>query len=143
MDGPTLWIRARPSPVGRRILLVLHGGAIIAPWLSGLDGRLCLAASLFAALSLLRFLAWCRRHCGGWEFGFRAGRLFLKEDGVESAAELLPDSVLWPAFLVLRLRVGGRVRSLVLLFDSCSADELRRLRVAARLWQPVTASQGG
>lgn len=57
----------------------------------------------------------------------------MDEQGGWGDVEVLGDSLVSPALIVLRYRPGGkRVRSLTLLPDSADADDLRRLRVSLR-----------
>ena len=69
------------------------------------------------------------------------GRLQFLEDATEwRDAEVLGDSFVSTALIVLRYRTPGRgVRSLTLLPDSAGADDLRRLRVSLR-WARRTRS---
>jgi hypothetical protein len=120
-------------------LQCLHAAALVAPWTSALPVPLCAVASLAALLGSIRLRRAWREEAQGWQISVREGQWMLAGDGVELPAELMRESVIWPGFVVLQLRVGGRLRSLVLLEDSCSADELRRLRVLARMSSPVSA----
>jgi toxin CptA len=69
------------------------------------------------------------------------GRLQARDDtGEWRDAEVLGDSFVSTALIVLRYRIGGSpARSLTLLPDSADADDLRRLRVSLR-WTRRTRS---
>jgi hypothetical protein len=136
MDGPTLSIHARPSRRLFLLLAALHGGALLAPWATGLPLPLRLAASLAALPGSLRLLRKWREDAGGWLIGYRDGAWSLAAGGPVRPAGLLEDTVVWEHLLVLRLRADGRSHSLVLLADSCPPDELRRLRVVLRMRAP-------
>ena len=62
------------------------------------------------------------------------GAWLLERAGAREQVELLEDTTVWEWLIVLRLRnsVGG-VESLPVVPDSCSAEELRRLRVVLRM----------
>ena len=64
----------------------------------------------------------------------------MDEQGEWRDVEVLGDSLVSPALIVLRYRTSARhVRSLTLLPDSAPADDLRRLRVLLR-WARHTRS---
>jgi toxin CptA len=69
------------------------------------------------------------------------GRLQWLDDAAEwRDAEVLGDSFVSPALIVLRYRTAGRqAGALTLLSDSADADDLRRLRVSLR-WTRRTRS---
>lgn len=68
------------------------------------------------------------------------GGLRLADGETWRELEIMDDSLVSPALVVLRYRLPGqRARTLVLLPDSAAADDLRRLRVALR-WKRHTRS---
>ncbi len=119
-----------------RLMGVLLAGmlvlALVAVYLAALPGSLRLALGL-AAVGLT---AW------GWRRGSVAatlritadGRLqFLDEQAEWRDAEVLGDSFVSTVLIVLRYRMpGARLDTLILLPDSASADDLRRLRGSLR-----------
>ena len=134
---PTPEWRWRPS---RRLLWWIwaaHALALAGVWMSGLAWPAALAASAATLASARR--NWRRRHAGGASdridgLRHRDGQWFALADGDERPVELLPAPIAVPGLIVLRLRRAGarRARSVILLADSMDADELRRLRRAAR-----------
>jgi toxin CptA len=132
-------IELKPS---RRLGLLLAGMlslAITAIYLAALPGSLQVALGM----ALTGFSAW------RWRRTPTAGRLriaadgrlqCLDEAGEWRAAEVLGDSFVSTALIVLRYRIEGQpARGLTLLPDSAAADDLRRLRVSLR-WARHTRS---
>jgi toxin CptA len=88
----------------------------------------------------------------GWQQSLRSANLRIAPDGrlqcLDDAfewrdVEVLDDSFVSIALIVLRYRTADRrVRSLTLLPDSATADDLRRLRVSLR-WARRTRSDTG
>ena len=98
---------------------------------------------LVLAVSLLGALGWTI-----WQWRRPLPRLRIKADGriqLDSgnyewqSVELLPGSFVSPGFCVVRLRAQSLTYYLVLLPDSATPDELRRLRLSLR-WAPRTHS---
>lgn len=132
-------IELKPS---RRLGLLLTGMlllALAAVTLAALPGLLQLTLGMMVA------------GLGGWGW-WRVlpmarlriavdGRLqCLDEQGEWREAEILGDSFVSTALVVLRYRTtGGQVRTLTLLSDSAATDDLRRLRVSLR-WTRRTRS---
>ena len=136
MEGPRLSIRIEAS---RRLFaasMLLHVAAIAAPWGAALPAWLRLALSLAAGLGLVA--TWRRyrldRSRGPWRLQVDDGRWSLGR-GVElEPVEVLGDTTVWEWLVVLRVRgPDAHARSLAVLPDSCTADEMRRLRVALRM----------
>lgn len=132
-------IELKPS---RRLGLLLAGMlllALAALYLAALPGGLQVALVLL----ITGFSAWRWRRISTMERLRIAadGRLqCLDEAGEWRAAEVLGDSFVSTALIVLRYRIEGRpARSLILLPDSAAADDLRRLRVSLR-WARHTRS---
>ncbi|MFN3543905.1 MAG: protein YgfX [Thiobacillus sp.] len=117
-------------------MLALAWAALAASALPG-SGALALGVAVLAAAVL------------AWRRAVPEGRLRLRSDGgIERAAadgsweavEVLGDSFVSPAMIVLRYRgADARRRTLTLLPDSADADALRRLRVSLR-WARRTRS---
>jgi hypothetical protein len=134
MDGPQHCFPIRPS----RSLLVVRAGAhalaLVACCWSGLYPLGPLLA-LPVALSLLRE---CLTHGRGEALLLGTGRggWWIEERGRRSPVGILGGSAVWPALVVLQLRVDDGVRWLVLAPDSASTADFRRLRVALRLGEP-------
>lgn len=132
-------IELKPSRALGLLLAGMVTLALVAVYFAAFPGtvRLLLAA---VAISL-----------GGW--GWRQsrhveslrptadGRLQARDaQGAWRDVEVLGDSLVTTALIVLRYRpCGGRVRSLTLLPDSATPDDLRRLRVSLR-WASRTRS---
>ncbi len=125
-------IELKPS---RRLGLLLLGMtvlALVAIHLAAMPGAIRLALGA-AAIGLG---VW------GWRQARRTEALRVAADGrlqcLDDAGEwrdveVLGDSLVSPALIVLRYRVADkRVRSLALLSDSADADDMRRLRVSLR-----------
>ncbi len=125
-------IELKPS---RRLGLLLLGMtvlALVAIHLAAMPGAIRLALGA-AAIGLG---VW------GWRQARRTEALRVAADGrlqcLDDAGEwrdveVLGDSLVSPALIVLRYRVADkRVRSLALLSDNADADDMRRLRVSLR-----------
>lgn len=131
-------IELKPS---RRLGLLLAGMlllALAAVTLTALPGPLQLALGMAVAGLVGR----------GWRQARPLARLRIAPDGrlqrlddaaEWSDAEILGDSFASTALIVLRYRMAGKVRTLTLLPDSATADDLRRLRVSLR-WTRRTRS---
>ncbi len=131
-------IELKPSRRLGLLLLGMAALALAAIWLAALpEGvRLALAAAVIGLTAWggrqARFTASLRIHVDG--------SLQFLEQGEWRSVEVLGDSLVSPALVVLRHRTPTkRVRSLVLLADSAQAEDLRRLRVALR-WAGRTRS---
>lgn len=130
-------IELKPS---RRLGLLLAGMlllALAAVILAALQGGLQLALGM----TVTGLGVW------GWRQARPMARLRIAADGrlqcLDDAewrdAEILGDSFVSIGLIVLRYRVAGKVRTLTLLPDSASTDDLRRLRVSLR-WTRRTRS---
>ncbi|WP_296640505.1 protein YgfX [Thiobacillus sp. 65-1402] len=125
-------IELKPS---RRLGLLLLGMTMLA--LAAIH-----LAAVPAAVQLALGMAVIGLGVRGWRQARRTDALRVAADGglqcLDDAGEwrdveVLGDSLVSPALIVLRYRVADkRVRSLALLSDSADADDLRRLRVALR-----------
>jgi toxin CptA len=132
-------IELKPSRLLGLVLLGMAGLALAAICLAAMPGtvRLVLGAAVIG------FAAW------GWRQARCAAVLRMQADGrLQSRdeqgewrdVEVLGDSLVSPALIVLRFRTHSkRVRTLVLLADSADADDLRRLRISLR-WARRTRS---
>ena len=135
-------IELKPS---RLLGLLLLGGAVLALAAIGL-ADVQPAIALAASTAAIAFAAW------NWRRASAPTRLRIAADGrlqcLDDAAgwrdaEVLGDSFVSTALIVLRYRLAGRrVRSLTLLPDSAEAEDLRRLRVWLR-WGRRTRSDTG
>lgn len=132
-------IELKPS---RRLGLLLLGGVVLALVAVALaDVSAVVALALGAAVIALGVWGW-RRAAPVASLRIAAdGRLQCLDDAaVWRDAEVLGDSFVSTALIVMRYRTGGRpVRTLTLLSDSADADDLRRLRVSLR-WGRHTRS---
>jgi toxin CptA len=126
-----------------RLMGVLLAGmlvlALVAVYLAALPGSLRLALG-FSAIGLSAW-SW-RRRSGATTLRIATdGHLQCLDDDAEwRDAEVQGDSFVSTVLIVLRYRMpGGRLDTLILLPDSASADDLRRLRVSLR-WTRRTRS---
>ncbi len=127
---PDLTLEIRPSRLLGRFILVTHLAA---------SGMLPLLAQRHAAFWLLlvpilvSFVHAWRRHQSGTArlvVPSSGECLLAEEDGPPRPVALLPHSRIWPALMVLNLRLeGGGRRSLILLPDNTDPEQRRRLRV--------------
>jgi toxin CptA len=124
-------IKLKPS---RRLGLLLTGMAALALLAIGL-AALTAGMQLVMGAMVIGLAAW------GWLQARPVASLRIAGDGrlqgLDASAEwrdaeVLGDSFVSPALIVLRYRMEGQVRSLTLLPDSAGADDLRRLRVSLR-----------
>ena len=145
MDGPQLQVRIRPSLLQRRLLVALHGTAAVAVLCAGIPLAFKLVLLLLLATTLWHE---CRRHADAARQGdivlcCTGNEWRIDERGEQRRVELLPDSRVLEHAVVLRIRESGsrRARSLLLLDDSATADELRRLRVCLRLGKGLDAEK--
>ena len=125
-------IELKPSRRLGLLLLGMTALALVAIHLAAVPGAIRMALGV-AAIGLG---VW------GWRQARRTEALRVAADGrlqcLDDAgewrdAEVLGDSLVSPALIVLRYRVADkRARSLALLPDSADADDLRRLRVSLR-----------
>ena len=133
-------IELKPSRRLGLLLLGMTALALVAVGLAALPAvaRLLLAAGVLA----LAVLGWRRARFSGALRVTRDGRLQCPDvEGEWSDVEVLGDSLVTPALVVLRYRAPaeGAVQSLVLLSDSADADALRRIRASLR-WTRRTRS---
>lgn len=125
-------IELKPSRRLGLLLLGMTALALLAIYLAAMPGAIRMALGA-AAIGLG---VW------GWRQARRTEALRVAADGrlqcLDDAGEwrdveVLGDSLVSPALIVLRYRVADkRVRSLALLSDSADTDDLRRLRVSLR-----------
>jgi len=132
-------IELKPSRLLGLLLLGMVAVALAAIQYSALPG----AAQLALGVAVIGLSGW-----GWWQTRYAValrmtvdGRLQSRDDqGEWRDVEVLGDSLVSPALIVLRYRTSARhVRSLTLLTDSASPDTLRRLRVLLR-WARHTRS---
>jgi len=119
----------------RRLGLLLLGMAALALAAIGVaalpdEARLALGAAVIGLVAL----GWRRARFREVVRVAADGQLqCLDEQGEWREAEILGDSFVSTALIVLRYRMTGQpVRTLTLLPDSADADDLRRLRVSLR-----------
>lgn len=132
-------IELKPS---RRLGMYLAAGMLLA-WLAIARAALPATVQLALAAGTLIVGVW------GWRRAQRLPPLRIAPDGalhgLDDAGEwreiaVMADSFVSPALIVLRFRLGGgRAQACVLLPDSASADDQRRLRTALR-WTRRTRS---
>jgi toxin CptA len=145
---PALRLKLRPSWRLAALLLLLNAAALAAVWvlMFPLWIRLAIAGALIAALiQALRRSALLLSPNAIVELGCTDdGRLdLIQRDGECLEAEVLPDTAVYRAAVLLRVRVGGRrsARSIVVFPDSAAPQELRRLRVWLRWKRPVSRAE--
>jgi toxin CptA len=132
-------IELKPSRLLGLLLLGMAAVALAAIQFAALPGTVQLAlGSIVIGLSVA---GWRKTRCPEALRMTADGRLQRTDDqGEWRDVEVLRDSLASPALIVLRYRTSGRhVRSLTLLPDSASPDNLRRLRVMLR-WARRTRS---
>lgn len=140
-------IELKPSRLLGLLLLVMAALALAAIRLAVLPVAVQLA--LGAVVTGLSAWGWRQARCTEALRMTTDGRLQCRDEqqGGWADVEIMGDSLVSPALIVLRYRASGkRVRSLTLLPDSADADDLRRLRVSlrwARRTRSDTASQDG
>jgi toxin CptA len=124
-------IELKPS---RRLGLLLTGMAALALLAIGLAALTAgMQLAMGAMVSGLAAWGWLRARSVASLRIAGDGRLQGLDASAEwRDAEVLGDSFVSPALIVLRYRMEGQVRSLTLLPDSAGADDLRRLRVSLR-----------
>ncbi|NWG87157.1 MAG: hypothetical protein HXY26_06535 [Hydrogenophilaceae bacterium] len=113
-----------------RLLLALHGLAALSLMLAAIEWPLQLAGSGLVAASAL----WTLRQRPPVRLRCLAdGDLFMADEMAGwRPVELQAGSLVSPMCTVLRLRIDGRSRSVVVLADSLAAEDFRRLRVWLR-----------
>lgn len=119
------------------LVLGLHGLAVLGIVMADIGGPAQLAGfiviTVSAAATLRRRLP-VRLRC------LADGGLLMAEPLADwQPAELLAGSLVLPLCTVLRVRIDGRTRSVVVLADSLGAEDFRRLRVWLR-WRAVWPS---
>jgi toxin CptA len=134
-----LRVRLRPSRLFAGLVLLVHGGALIAvqPLALPAWGRLLLSAAILGSLAQTLWSRVAMRsraavvqvessEAGAWTL--------IRRDGQAREAQLLPDSLVQPWLMVLNFRFReGRGRASVALFaDSADSDTQRRLRARLR-----------
>ena len=88
--------------------------------------------AMLAARARKEYMATVRRRVESRRLDLEGARITVQDT---ETVRLLPESVVWPQLVVLKLRRPGRRRvyQLLLLEDSVAPGVLRRLRVMARL----------
>lgn len=128
----TVDLSLRTSPLAHQLLFWLHVLPLVLLGFGGLDGAAPLALAFAVGLSWL----WTRRH-PAFGHGPRAitrltwhadGRWTLQIGSQSGDAELLDNSYVHRAVLILNFRVGARRYTRILLGDETSPDALRRMR---------------
>jgi toxin CptA len=135
------------------VLILTHGVAVAAIWVSALPIHYHVALKLMVLISLwfsLRQAGWLnspvyaktlRVHpAGELDSGDRV-EIRLR-DGATRKGEIVEGSVALPWLVTMAVRLEGRARwrsraTLVLLADSADAESLRRLRVRLRWGKPA------
>ncbi len=143
---PSLVVESRPSRTCLALCLVLASAIPVLLLLSRAPLGVQVPVALVAWCGLWRIL-----RSGGWfrgtaqaavAHGEQGWRLRLAGESDWEAVQLLPDYLVWPHLVVLRLqRAGGSLVAVVLWPDSAAADSLRRLRVLLR-WSPDAVNCG-
>lgn len=132
-------IELKPSRLLGLLLLGMAVLALTAVYSSALPG----AVQLVLAAALIGLSAWSwrqTRHPDALRLTVDGRLQSMNEQGEWGDAEVLGDSLVTSALIVLRYRTpDGHVRSLTLLPDSTTPDNLRRLRVSLR-WARHTRS---
>jgi toxin CptA len=140
-------LRLRPSRRLAVLLLALHFAALaaLAALTFALWIRIVLAVALMAGLvRALRRSALLRSGDAVVELSCgEDGRLgCAQRDGARFDAEVLPQTAVYAAAVLLRAKPAGarRARSVVVLPDSLAAEDFRRLRVWLRWRRPVSGA---
>jgi len=131
-------IELKPS---RRLGLLLLGMTVLALLAVGLAALPVLVRLTLGGI-VIRTVVWgVRRARPGARLRVAAGcRLQCLDDASEwRDVEVLGDSFVSTALIVLRYRMAGKLQTLTLFPDSTDAEALRRLRVSLR-WTPRTRS---
>ena len=116
------------------IMALLAGLSIALAYLPGLI-QLTLAASLLIAMS---YCIWTmRKPLPGVRIKSDGQIQISIANGEWQTAALMPGSFVSPGLSVVRLRTKHAMHPLILLPDSATSDELRRLRLSLR-WAPRT-----
>ena len=125
-------IELKPSRRLGLLLLGMAALALVAIHLAAVPGAIRIAHGV-AVIGLGVLGWWQARRMDALRVAADGRLQCLDEAGEWRDAEVLGDSLVSPALIVLRYRIADkRVRSLALLSDSADADDLRRLRVALR-----------
>jgi toxin CptA len=132
-------IELKPSRLLGLLLLGMTGLALTAVYYSALQGAVQLV--LAAAIIVLSGSSWRQiRHPEALRMTVGGRLQCMDEQGEWGDVEVLGDSLVTLGLIVLRYRPpDGNVRSLILLPDSTTSDNLRRLRVSLR-WARHTRS---
>ncbi len=130
-----LRIEFRSSPVLKRVVVAVCAGAAVCPWLTPLSFPASLALSLFAVAAV----AWTwhkRPELGGrpvWLEWDREGQWFWHEGGRDRPVDLLGDTYLSAALVILNFRAARGRRSVVIPRDALDPVTFRRLKVRLRI----------
>ncbi len=125
-------IELKPSRRLGLLLLGMAALALVAIHLAAVPGAIRMALGV-AVIGLGMLGWWQARRTDALRVAADGRLQCLDEAGEWRDAEVLGDSLVSPALIVLRYRLADkRVRSLALLSDSADAGDLRRLRVALR-----------
>lgn len=135
-------VRLRVSYRLAAVLTLAHAGAMALLW--PLPPALLAAAGAAIALSFVSAvrrtaLLTSSKAIVALQLSEDDGVSFQTRQGVWHAARVLPSSFVMPELTILNLRCDGtgRVRHVVLMSDSASADVYRRLRVRLRWSRPA------
>lgn len=136
--GEPLEINIRPSRQVASLLLAIHltAAVVISQLPVPLMSRLIILTAILASLAWNGVLFWQRtpkRLMWSREQGWR----ITDRQGITCNLELLPQAYLGNWFMVAHFQTSEKKRrSVILARDSCSADNLRRLRVILRHGAP-------
>ncbi len=135
-------IELKPSRLLGLLLAGMLALALIALQLAALPEAVRWALAI-AAIGLSGWGGWRARGLETLRIDGDGQLQCLDREGAWREVEVLGDSLVSPALIVLRYRTpAGQVRNLTLLPDSADADALRRLRVTLR-WAPRRRSDTG
>lgn len=121
------------------ILALVHGMAGVAVWLP--DWPLVLSLGLSCLVAFSVSFAWRRAQPAFGQLRlFADGRIQVQMIGADDflSAQLSPSATVYPWLTVFALTVGGSVRYPVVLVDSISPEDFRRLRVWLR-WKAAAS----
>lgn len=125
---PELRLEGRPSRIGLRWALLLHGLMALAWGLSQPPFLVSVAVVLVWLLSV--WSLWKNRNRVAVQgLRYRVDAWQWQQGGRWLPAQRLPGKIVTPWLMLLRFRVQGRKRHCLLWPDSADADSLRRLRV--------------
>ena len=135
----TLTVPLRPSRVLALALTIVAGTALACAWISLPHlafPPIAAGIALAWAWHLAQALQWSRSALHVLEFDAKGGVRCRDAQGLWHEAEILPGAYVSVWLILLILGTSSGRRSLVLLPDAATGDELRRLRVWLR-WRPA------